>query len=109
VAADAQLIAVRAELRVSVDVGQMRVAMTGGAGRAPLEEALALPEADRVVGETARPAVGPVGRDESGKVITPDVKAGDVVLFGKWSGTEVKLHGEEFLIMQESDIIGVLA
>ena len=49
-------------------------------------------------------AVGPGGRDESGKVITPDVKAGDKVLFGKWSGTEVVLDGEDLLIMKESDI-----
>ena len=54
-------------------------------------------------------AVGPGGRDESGKVITPDVKAGDKVLFGKWSGTEVVLDGEELLIMKESDIMGVIA
>ncbi len=54
-------------------------------------------------------AVGPGGRDESGKIVTPDVKAGDRVLFGKWSGTEVKLDGEELLIMKESDIMGVIA
>ena len=54
-------------------------------------------------------AVGPGGRDETGKVITPDVKAGDKVLFGKWSGTEVKLDGEDLLIMKESDIMGVIA
>ena len=54
-------------------------------------------------------AVGPGGRDESGKVITPDVKAGDKVLFGKWSGTEVVLDGEDLLIMKESDIMGVIA
>jgi len=54
-------------------------------------------------------AVGPGGRDENGKIITPDVKAGDRVLFGKWSGTEVKLDGEELLIMKESDIMGVIA
>ena len=53
-------------------------------------------------------AVGPGGRDENGKLITMDVKAGDRVLFGKWSGTEVKLDGEELLIMKESDIMGVL-
>ena len=53
-------------------------------------------------------AVGPGGRDESGKVITPDVKAGDKVLFGKWSGTEVVLDGEDLLIMKESDIFGVI-
>src|ERR1700758_5593281 len=53
-------------------------------------------------------AVGPGGRDEAGKLIPIDVKAGDRVLFGKWSGTEVKLDGEELLIMKESDIMGVL-
>ena len=54
-------------------------------------------------------AVGPGGRDENGKLITMDVKAGDRVLFGKWSGTEVKLEGDELLIMKESDIMGVIA
>ncbi len=54
-------------------------------------------------------AVGPGGRDESGKLTPLDVKVGDRVLFGKWSGTEVKLDGEELLIMKESDIMGVLA
>ena len=54
-------------------------------------------------------AVGPGGRDEAGKIVKPDVKAGDRVLFGKWSGTEVTLDGEELLIMKESDIMGVLA
>src|ERR1700746_3287597 len=54
-------------------------------------------------------AVGPGGRDESGKLIAMDVKAGDRVLFGKWSGTEVKLEGEDLLIMKESDIMGVIA
>ncbi|HLK84788.1 MAG TPA: co-chaperone GroES [Xanthobacteraceae bacterium] len=54
-------------------------------------------------------AAGPGGRDESGKLIPIDVKVGDKVLFGKWSGTEVKLDGEELLIMKESDIMGVLA
>jgi chaperonin GroES len=53
-------------------------------------------------------AVGPGGRDESGKLIPIDVKTGDRVLFGKWSGTEVKIDGVEFLIMKESDIMGVL-
>ena len=53
-------------------------------------------------------AVGPGGRDESGKLIKPDVKAGDRVLFGKWSGTEVKIEGEDLLIMKESDIMGVI-
>ena len=54
-------------------------------------------------------AVGPGGRDENGKLITMGVKAGDRVLFGKWSGTEVKLDGDELLIMKESDIMGVIA
>ena len=54
-------------------------------------------------------AVGPGGRDENGKLIPIDVKAGDRVLFGKWSGTEVKLDGDELLIMKESDIMGVVA
>ena len=54
-------------------------------------------------------AVGPGGRDESGKLVPLDVKAGDVVLFGKWSGTEVKIDGEDLLIMKESDIMGVVA
>ena len=53
-------------------------------------------------------AVGPGARDENGKLIAPDVKVGDRVLFGKWSGTEVKLDGEELLIMKESDIMGVI-
>jgi chaperonin GroES len=53
-------------------------------------------------------AVGPGGRDENGKLIPIDVQAGDRVLFGKWSGTEVKIDGVEYLIMKESDIMGVL-
>jgi chaperonin GroES len=53
-------------------------------------------------------AVGPGTRDDSGKLIPLDVKVGDRVLFGKWSGTEVKIDGSEYLIMQESDIMGVL-
>jgi chaperonin GroES len=53
-------------------------------------------------------AVGPGARDEAGKVVPLDVKAGDRVLFGKWSGTEVKIDGEELLIMKESDILGVI-
>jgi len=53
-------------------------------------------------------AVGPGGRDESGKLIPIEVKSGDHVLFGKWSGTEVKIEGEELLIMKESDILGVI-
>jgi chaperonin GroES len=53
-------------------------------------------------------AVGPGGRDESGKLIPIDLKAGDRVLFGKWSGTEVKIDDHDYLIMKESDIMGVL-
>ena len=53
-------------------------------------------------------AVGPGGRDEAGKLIPIDLKVGDKVLFGKWSGTEVKLDGVEYIIMKESDIMGVL-
>jgi len=53
-------------------------------------------------------AVGSGGRDEAGKLIPIEVKAGDKVLFGKWSGTEVKIDGTEYLIMKESDIMGVL-
>ena len=53
-------------------------------------------------------AVGPGARDEVGKLIPIDLKAGDRVLFGKWSGTEVKIEGEELLIMKESDVMGVL-
>ncbi len=52
--------------------------------------------------------MGPGGRDEKGQVQPLDVKAGDRVLFGKWSGTEVKIDGEDLLIMKESDILGVL-
>ena len=54
-------------------------------------------------------AVGPGARDEAGKLVPLDVKSGDRILFGKWSGTEVKLDGEELLIMKESDIMGVIA
>ena len=54
-------------------------------------------------------AVGPGGRDEAGKLVPIELKAGDKVLFGKWSGTEVKLDGDELLIMKESDIMGVVA
>jgi chaperonin GroES len=53
-------------------------------------------------------AVGPGARDETGQIIVLDVKAGDRILFGKWSGTEVKLDGEELLIMKESDIMGII-
>ena len=60
------------------------------------------PQQGEVVG------VGPGARDENGKVSPLDVKVGDVVLFGKWSGTEVKIDGKDLLIMKESDIMGVL-
>ena len=53
-------------------------------------------------------AVGPGARDESGKLVALDVKAGDRILFGKWSGTEIKLDGVEYLIMTESDIMGIV-
>ncbi|GAC1550314.1 MAG: co-chaperone GroES [Beijerinckiaceae bacterium] len=53
-------------------------------------------------------AVGPGARDESGKLVPLDLKAGDRVLFGKWSGTEVKIDGEDLLIMKESDVMGVI-
>ena len=53
-------------------------------------------------------AVGPGARDEHGKLVAIDLKAGDRILFGKWSGTEVKIDGEELLIMKESDVMGVL-
>ncbi len=53
-------------------------------------------------------AVGPGARDEAGKLVPLDVKAGDRVLFGKWSGTEVKIDGQDLLIMKESDILGVV-
>ena len=53
-------------------------------------------------------AVGPGARDESGKVVALDVKAGDRVLFGKWSGTEVRIDGKDLLIMKESDIMGIV-
>ena len=53
-------------------------------------------------------AVGPGARDESGKIQPLDVKAGDRILFGKWSGTEVKIDGEDLLIMKESDVLGVV-
>jgi chaperonin GroES len=54
-------------------------------------------------------AAGPGARNESGALVALDVKAGDKILFGKWSGTEVKIDGEELLIMKESDIMGVIA
>ena len=53
-------------------------------------------------------AVGPGGRDEAGKLIPIDIRAGDRVLFGKWSGTEVKIDGQDYLIMKESDVMGII-
>ena len=53
-------------------------------------------------------AVGPGARDDSGSLVTPSVETGDRILFGKWSGTEVKIDGEDLLIMKESDILGVI-
>ena len=53
-------------------------------------------------------AVGPGGRDEAGKLTPLDVKVGEIVLFGKWSGTEVKIDGQDLLIMKESDVMGVI-
>jgi chaperonin GroES len=53
-------------------------------------------------------AVGPGTRDDSGKIVALDVKAGDVILFGKWSGTEVKIDGEDLIIMKESDVLGIV-
>jgi chaperonin GroES len=53
-------------------------------------------------------AVGPGGRDEAGKLVPLDVKVGDRILFGKWSGTEIRLNGEDLLIMKESDVMGVI-
>ncbi|EHJ60722.1 heat shock protein groES [Novosphingobium pentaromativorans US6-1] len=53
-------------------------------------------------------AVGPGARDDSGKLVEPAVKAGDRALFGKWSGTEVRIDGEDLLIMKESDILGII-
>ncbi|HET7715173.1 MAG TPA: co-chaperone GroES [Bauldia sp.] len=53
-------------------------------------------------------AVGPGARDEAGKLVPLDVKVGDRILFGKWSGTEVKIDGEELLIMKESDVMGII-
>ena len=53
-------------------------------------------------------SVGPGALDDDGKRVTPEVKPGDIVLFGKWSGTEVKIDGEELLIMKESDVMGVI-
>jgi chaperonin GroES len=54
-------------------------------------------------------SVGPGARDEDGKHIAPELKAGDRILFGKWSGTEVKVDGEDLIIMKESDVLGVLS
>lgn len=53
-------------------------------------------------------AVGPGGRDDSGRVVPMDVRVGDIVLFGKWGGTEIKMDGEELLVLKETDIIGII-
>jgi len=66
------------------------------------DTAMEKPQQGKVIG------VGPGGRDENGKLIPVDVRVGDGILFGKWSGTEVKIDGVEYLIMKESDIMGVL-
>jgi chaperonin GroES len=66
------------------------------------DTAMEKPQQGKVVG------IGPGGRDESGKLIPIDLRVGDRVLFGKWSGTEVKIDGVELLIMKESDVMGVL-
>ena len=66
------------------------------------DTAMEKPQQGKVVG------VGPGGRDEAGKLIPIDLEVGDRVLFGKWSGTEVKIEGVEYLIMEESDVMGVI-
>jgi chaperonin GroES len=76
-------------------------AMTAGGIIIP-DTAKEKPQQGRIVG------VGPGGRDDHGNLIPIDLKVGDPVLFGKWSGTEVKIEGVEYLIMKESDIMGVL-
>lgn len=53
-------------------------------------------------------AVGPGGRDDSGRVVPMDVRVGDIVLFGKWGGTEIKMDGEDLLVLKETDIIGII-
>jgi chaperonin GroES len=76
--------------------------------RAKLRAASSSPITPRKSQARAVVAVGPGGRDEAGRVIPIDLQVGDRVLFGKWSGTEVKIDGAELLIMKESDIMGVL-
>jgi chaperonin GroES len=76
-------------------------AMTAGGIIIP-DTAKEKPSQGKIIG------VGPGGRDENGKLIPIDLQVGDRVLFGKWSGTEVKIDGTEYLIMKESDIMGVL-
>ena len=81
-----------------------------------LEEAVEKTKGGIIIPDTAKEkpqegeiiAAGPGGRDESGKLTPLDVKTGDKVLFGKWSGTEVKIDGQDLLIMKESDIMGVI-
>ena len=78
-------------------------ALSSGYGHVPALEDVTL---DVQQGEIV--AVGPGALDDSGKRVAPEVKPGDFVLFGKWSGTEVKIDGEDLLIMKESDIMGVI-
>jgi chaperonin GroES len=72
----------------------------------PLHDRVVVRRIEAEEGEVV--AVGPGARDENGKVAALDVKAGDRVLFGKWSGTEVRIDGQDLLIMKESDIMGVI-
>ncbi len=80
-------------------------------------EAEALTKGGIIIPDTAREkpqegeivAVGSGARDESGKVVALEVKAGDRILFGKWSGTEIKFNGEDLLIMKEADVLGIIA
>jgi len=103
---------------------QMQAFMLSGARHRPLHDRVVVKRVDEdtktkggiIIPDTAQEkpmqgeviAVGPGGRDEAGKLTPLDVKKGDRVLFGKWSGTEVKIDGTEYLIMKESDIMGVM-
>ena len=86
-----------------------RVVVRGIEGNAKTAGGIIIPEtAKEKPQEGEIVAVGPGGRDESGKLIPIDLKVGDRILFGKWSGTEVKIDGEDLLIMKESDVMGVV-
>jgi len=86
-----------------------RVVVRGIEGNAKTAGGIIIPEtAKEKPQEGEIVAVGPGGRDESGKLIPIDLKVGDRILFGKWSGTEVKIDGEDLLIMKESDVMGVI-